>query len=180
MARRGGITLKTFFLFLGLAGVAGSMHASPILYNFNFTGGTPNATGSFDYDPLATTNPFASFVVAISGDTFDFTSLANGETGIGCGGTTGPQSLFNGLTGIGSGCGAGVQQWSAILAGPDGEGFNLLNSTFTNLTLINFAVPNQVHTFGTFTTSAVPEPGTTSMFLAGAGALWAWKRRRAI
>src|SRR5271165_5229736 len=89
--------LKTFFLFPGLAGAAGSMHASPVLYNFNFTSGTPNATGSFEYDASAGSNPFSAFVVAISGDTFDLTSTANGETGIGCGGTTGPQSLFNAL-----------------------------------------------------------------------------------
>jgi hypothetical protein len=84
--------VKTFILFLGLAGAAGSMRASPILYNFNFTGGSPNATGSFDYDPLATTNPFSSFVVTGDGFAFDFTSTANGQTATGCGGTTGPRA----------------------------------------------------------------------------------------
>jgi len=169
--------LKTFILFLGLAGAAGSMLASPVLYNFNFTGGTPNATGSFDYDSSAISNPFSVFTVAFSGATFDFTSVANGETGIGCGGATGPQSLFNALVGdTFSGC--GIQTWVAEpFGGP--EGFSLLDDTNTNLTTLNNSGSTQVQTRGTFTaTAAAPEPATWALFFAGAGALLSWKRIR--
>jgi hypothetical protein len=134
--------LKTFILFLGLAGAAASLSASPVLYNFNFTGGSPNATGSFDYDPLASSNPFSNFVVAVGGDSFDFTSLANGETGIGCGGSTGPQSLFNALIGANF-LGCGVQTWYAKPQELSEEHFGLLDETNTNLGE-DMTEPNQV------------------------------------
>lgn len=62
------VILKTLFMFLGLAGAAGSMRAGPILYNFNFSGGTPNATGSFDYD--TSTNLFSNVIVNWNGEQF--------------------------------------------------------------------------------------------------------------
>jgi hypothetical protein len=170
--------LKTFFL--GLAVAAASLHASPVLYNFNFTGGTPNATGSFDYDPSpsASSNPFSSFVVIADGFTFNFTSDANGQTSTGCGGSTGPQSVFNALIGD-TGTGCGVQAWVADLASPTSV-FTLLNSTSYNLHQDTSSGPNSdIFTGGTFTaTAAAPEPGTWALFLAGAGTLFSWKRIR--
>jgi hypothetical protein len=178
-----GIILKTLFLFLGLAGAAGSMHASSVLYNFNFTGGTVAPTGSFDYDPLATTNPFSSFVVTVNGLSFDFEGPANGVTNTGCGGATGPQSLFNALIGdTGSGCGS--QQWQAFLAPlPGGSGFTLLSGTSFNLFQQTPDGPSSViSTSGAFTATAAavaaPEPGTLGLFFAGAGVLLSWKRIR--
>jgi hypothetical protein len=174
--------LKTFFLFLGLAGAAGSALASPVLYNFNFTGGTVSPTGSFDYDPLATTNAFSAFVVTVDGLTFDFTGPANGVTATGCGGATGPQSVFNALIGD-TGTTCGVQEWQAFLAPlPEGSGFLLLNSTNTDLFQQTPDGPSGgIATSGTFTaTAAAPEPGTLALFFAGAGALLSWKRIRRI
>jgi hypothetical protein len=170
--------LKTFLLFLGLAGAPGSMHASPILYNFNFTGGTPNATGSFDYDSALTINPFSAFVVTEDGFAFDFTSLANGVTATGCGGTTGPQSVFNALIGD-TGTGCGIQQWFAQLT-PGFSEFRLLNVTDFNLIQdINAGPSSVIDTGVSFTaTAAAPEPGTLALFFAGAGALLSWKRIR--
>jgi hypothetical protein len=173
--------LKTFILFLGLAGAAGSVHAGPILYTFNFTGGTITPTGSFDYDPSAITNPFSSFVILADGSTFDFTSLANGVTTTGCGGSTGPQSFFDAVIGE-TGAGCGSQQWLAAL-GPATSGgslFILLNGTNFNLSNIISTGPSSgFETFGTFTaTAAAPEPGTWALFLAGAGTLLSWKRIR--
>ena len=59
---RGDLHLKAFFLLLGLAG---SIPAAPVLYNFNFIGGSPNATGSFQYD--SSTSTFSNVVLAWSG-----------------------------------------------------------------------------------------------------------------
>jgi len=174
--------LKTFFLFLGLAGAVASLSASPILYDFTFTGGSITPTGSFDYDPLATTNPFSSFVVISDGFTFDFTSLANGQTSTGCGGSTGPQGMFNALIGD-TGAGCGLQQWSTILEPlPNGSRFTLLNLSDFDLALQISAGPSSnLNTFGTFTASAAaPEPGTFALIFAGAGALLSWKRIRRI
>jgi hypothetical protein len=154
------------------------MHASPILYNFNFTGGTITPTGSFDYDPLATTNPFSAFVVTADGFAFDFTSPANGVTATGCGGSTGPQSFFNAVIGD-TGPGCGVQAWVADLASPESV-FSLLNSTNYNLFQDTLSGPNSdIFTGGTFTaTAAAPEPATWALFLAGAGVLLSRKRIR--
>jgi hypothetical protein len=170
--------LKTFILFLGLAGVAGAMHASPILYNFTFTGGTLTPTGSFDYDPLASTSPFSSFVITADGFQFNFTSPANGVTATGCGGSTGPQSVFNALIGD-TGTGCGVQVWVADISSPNSL-FSLLNATSYNLTQVTSSAPSSdIFTSGTFTaTAAAPEPGTWALFLAGAGTLFSWKRIR--
>ena len=171
------VTLKTFLLFLGLAGAAGSMHASPILYNFTFTGGTITPTGSFDYDPLASTDPFFSFVITADGFQFDFTSPANGVTATGCGGATGPQSVFNALIGD-TGTGCGIQEWQALLD-PHASLFLLLNETDFNLGSTILTGPSDVETSGSFTaTAAAPEPGTLALFFTGAGALLSWKRIR--
>lgn len=172
--------MRTFILFLGLAGAAASLSASPILYNFTFTGGSITPTGSFDYDPLASSNPFSAFVVTADGFMFDLTSLANGVTATGCGGSTGPQSVFNALVGdTGSDC--GDQQWLTMLVPePVGSLFKLLNSTDLNLQqMISTGPSSGFETFGTFTaTAAAPEPGTWALFLTGAAALLSWKRVR--
>lgn len=168
----------SFSLLMALVGAAATMHAAPILYTFDFTGGSPNATGSFDYDAALTVDPFSSFVVMLDGDTFDFTSTANGETGIGCGGSTGPQSVFNALIGdTTSGC--GEQVWVAADESATDERLLLLDGTNTNLLLDDTSATAIPVTNGTFTVpAAVPEPGTLPLFLAGAGALLSWKRRR--
>ena len=57
---------------MSLVGAAVSATAAPILYNTNFTGGSSNATGSFQYD--STTSTFSSFLVTWNAITMDLTS----------------------------------------------------------------------------------------------------------
>jgi hypothetical protein len=57
-----GGKLKTLLLLFSMGG---AMHASPIAYTFNFSGGSPNPTGSFSYD--SNTNTFSNVVLAWNG-----------------------------------------------------------------------------------------------------------------
>jgi hypothetical protein len=63
-------------LLMGLVGAAATATASPIPYNINFTGGSPNPTaGSFIYD--ADSPLFTSFTVIWQGISFDLSAPAN-------------------------------------------------------------------------------------------------------
>ena len=84
---------------MGLVGAAASATAAPILYNINFTGGTPNATDSFLYDSAAALgSQFGNFNVSWSGFSFDLTSSANSPTtgGTGCPSSPTSATFFRG------------------------------------------------------------------------------------
>src|ERR1700722_15588680 len=89
--------MKTFLLLFGLAGAAGSMYATPILYTFNFTGGSPNASGSFDYD--SSTNLFSNVMLTWDGvqQPSSWTTVFNQSGGNFCG-VSAPAAFFQGLT----------------------------------------------------------------------------------
>jgi hypothetical protein len=153
--------LKTFILFLGLAGAAASLSASPVLYNFNFTGGSPNATGSFDYD--SSTNMFSNVIVTWSGVQFpsSFTTVFNGGSPPICGGIGGPSAVFEILTqGV---CGGG--QWNAsnfTLPGPGSQ--EVYNFFFT------FDGNNGWNELGVPVTSSAPLLNTSGTVSASAAA----------
>ena len=172
--------MKTFILFLGLAGAAGSMRASPILYNFNFTGGTPNATGSFDYD--SSTNMFSNVVVIWNGAQFpsSFTAVFNQAGPNFCDGVATPAAVFQILTqGV-----CGGAQWNAsnMSVGPPFESYEF-DFTFNGNSGWNDNAGGAssapfLNTSGTVSASAAaPEPGSLALCVAG-GAVLAWRRRQ--
>ncbi len=165
-------------LFLCLVGAAGSMHAAPILYTFNFTGGTVNPTGSFEFD--ASINQFEN--VTITWEGVEFSPLAanfNAQTAtVFCAGQVGELGEFDILTQ--GACGGGT--WSGdnvngnytrlgvILAGP-----------FVVLDFISNGNPfPSLSTSGTVSASAAadtPEPGAMTLVAAGLSGLCFVHRR---
>jgi len=173
--------VKTFILFLGLAGAAASLSASPVLYNFNFSGGTPNATGSFDFD--SSTDTFSNVIVIWNGGQFpssNFTTSFNQSSPNFCGSVASPLAFFQILT---QGT-CGGAQWSAFNSpGLGGDEQYDLAFTFNGnsgvgvFTSLTSSAPI-ISTSGTVSASAaVPEPGSLALGLAG-GALLAWKLRQ--
>ncbi len=165
-----------------MAGAAISLSASPVLYNFNFSGGTPNASGSFDYD--SSTNMFSNVIVTWNGEQFpsSFTSVFNQSAPNFCAGVAIPLAVFQILTQ--DACGGGT--WSASNTSLTGsrENFNF-DFTFNgnggwnedDVTVFSSSAP-LLSTSGTVSASAAaPEPGSLALIAAG-GALLIWKRRQ--
>lgn len=74
--------MKLFLtILLGLAGVAASAQAAPVLYNIVFAPnpGLVQPSGSFQYD--AATGQFSAFTVSAGGQTFDLSVPANSPGG---------------------------------------------------------------------------------------------------
>lgn len=183
-------------LLIGLLGAAADATAAPILYNINFTGGSPNPTsGSFRYDAAAAIGAqFSLFNVVWNGIAFDLTASANNPEQIGTGCPAGPTSatFFDVLSGV-SQCtpvSAG-RRWFVGIAGANLSVFSMCeqaanNSACSEQTGYHRAVSGLVatnsvtQTGGAFTiTSAVPEPGTIWMTLIGSGgAVLAMRQRR--
>ena len=166
--------MKTFFLFLGLAGAAGSMHASPI--TFVATGALVDgatlsgfvvidtATGVVQSANLSVSSP-----ISISGLTLEagFTSQGTADYTIeaNLGGNPAeliilqiPVTTLVGYTG-GNICLSGC-------VGNVGSG----DASFAEST------SNRSSAFSSGSLTAAPEPGSLALCLAG-GALLAWKRR---
>lgn len=168
---------------LGLVGAGASATAAPILYNINFTGGSPNPTsGSFQYDPSTFT--FSSFLVTWNTFTFDLTAAANSPYSIaGTCATAAPdgQDVFNWLIAT-TPC--GPHDWRAdpnaftpsqyFSLGPQ---VPMSNEVFLFTVQSGPGGPPAAFTEGTFTvTAAVPEPSSLPLVLTGCAWL-AWRRR---
>jgi hypothetical protein len=171
--------LKTFILLLGLAGAAGSVYANTISYTFNFSGGTPNAAGTFDYD--SSTSTFSNVMVAWDGAQFgDFTDIFNESSPPNlCGSLDGPAAIFQILA---QGTCGGAEWTAASFAASHGTEYGLTfifsdNPGWHDITIQGITVPF-IRTSGIVSASAaVPEPASSGLCITGA-ALLAWIRRR--
>lgn len=173
-----------FALFLGFASASQLMHGAPILYNLNLTGGSPNATGSFQYDASLSVNPFSNVAVNWNGAAFNnMTGQFNAFTGVTvCAGQTGETAIFNILTAGACGGATWTASFDAAALGLPG----LVQAQFIFslggrgvIQSIAFATQApSTSTSGAVTASAaVPEPSSFTLLAAG-GALLAWMRRR--
>jgi len=196
--------LSVSLLFIGLAGTAVSLQAAPILYNINFTGGTPPATsGSFTYDASQPTgSQFSNFIVVWEGDTFDLTGEANHPMvdGSGCAASPTSATYFAALSGT-SECGANsALNWNGmvdpIVGPPTLDTFVICDATQTEQvgciggngdylydgTDTTSAQTSYVSTAGKLTISAAtvatPEPSTAYLILPSLVALAFVARRR--
>jgi hypothetical protein len=171
---------------MGLVGAVAAGNAAPILYDLNFSGGTPNPiSGSFTYDagPGVGTPIFSNFVVTWQGITFDVTSAANSPTVFAqCAGLGSPETTFALLTSPTICSGPNNHVWGVANANSSGQNdasmlrFGLFAS---GIQVFSFA-PNPLFlgsTIGNFdVTTATPEPGSMILLLAGAIALLACKQ----
>ncbi len=177
--------MKSLYLALTLvfAGAFTDAAAAPILYNINFTGGSPNPTsGSFKYDPTTTINPFSEFTVVWNSFTFDFTPTANSTLPLIIGNCdtieTSTFDLFNALSGN---CGGGSRGWSSSHLGLTGF-FSFVVGSSPDVMYMGIDATTNVATTG-FSgglfdiTPAVPEPSTYALLLSG-GALMLVTGRR--
>ncbi len=167
-------------LLMGLMGALSTAAASPVLYTLNFTGGTPDATGSFDYDASLTSNPFSAFTVTWEGTTFNLTSAANTapldtET---CAASTGAAEIFQSLTAPGCGVGGtSSEDWYADIQFNE-IGIDIYGAAPSVSEVEDTTNNGNPVTSGTVqATSTAPEPATWGLVIAG-GAVIAWRRRR--
>jgi len=115
-----------FSLFLSMCLVGAAAPASAaMLYNINFTGGSPNATGSFLYD--SGTPAFTNFIVTYNGHTNDLTAAANNPNLFGTCDTAAPNAadFFAALQGT-----CGPMLWGAEFPGP-GQFFRITTGSPT-------------------------------------------------
>ena len=157
-------------------GAAASATAAPILYNINFTGGSPLPTsGQFTYD--SATEQFSAFIVTWNAVSFNLTAAANDPNVTGTCNTAAANSAdyFSYLNG--NGCATKV--WD----GTTNLGLNLFfvgSHTATDrasaAAIVPMFFPLLTITSGGFTISEAPEPSSLVLMLAG-GALVAWRRR---
>ena len=169
-------------LLLGVVGSVTHASAAPILYNINFSGGTPNPTsGSFKFDPLAA-NPFSEFFVVWNSFTFDFTVEAN-KPNVGqslfapCDtSSSNPIDRFNGLNGA-----CGNRAWTGVtLDGISSFEFKVTQPGFLVIAdTVNAPSRVDVLTSGVFdiASSEVPEPSTYALLLSGGALMLATGRR---
>lgn len=188
------IKLKCLTVLLGIAAVAGSASAAPILYNINFEAGVnPAPSGSFRYDSVA--GEFTDFFVVWTGIQFDLTASANNPTGVtGACNTSGNGAAdsFSILNLNPCGHIGGVTVWYAGDNGPNnsyfgitpgigvaGAGYILAQSSQSSgrpnidqsrLTLFPDSVPEP---------APVPEPASVAQFVSGGVLLAALRRRSA-
>jgi hypothetical protein len=161
-------------------GAAVSATAVPVFYNINFTldTGTITPTASFGYDASLATNRFSDFTFVFNGITFDLTTSANAlSPGAPC--NEGVGTLFAEMQSLTCGIdrrwqaftGPGVVQTTKFI-----DTFGTTPEATTGLGTGAVVLPGINASNGQFTISAVPEPTTLLLTLAGGGLL-AWRRR---
>jgi hypothetical protein len=181
--------MKTFSLFLlmGFIGAAELMPAGTMQYTFNFTGGSPNATGSFQFvsydnfllDQFLNVNlswdgvQFDSRIITSDFNSVIQSEFCNEPGGVGlvdiltkgsCGGATWTASSEN------QG-GPGVELFSIDICPAGVCGFYDFAGVVTNAPLVS--------TSGTVSaTATTPEPDSFSMCIVGAALLACAHRKR--
>ena len=176
-------SLALSLLLMGIGGPAAFATSITYVINFTTASGTPPLSGSFTYDNGAVP-AFTGFTVNWLGIPFDLTSAANSPSATGACAPGGAANTFSYLSShLCGGTGTISNGWNASVsgAGPLGGTFTFQRSDSSNSIAVSafvFNVSASAQTAnGDFTITAVPEPASAAMILAGAALLGYFGRR---